>query len=168
MKKLDLALIKIIPREELERNLLRWRFLGKKIVFTNGCFDIVHAGHVTYLSEAADLGDLLVIGLNTDDSVRRLKGEGRPLNSQDARALVLASLKVVNVVVLFDEDTPYNLISQIKPDVLVKGKDYQVHDIAGHDIVQSYGGQVVTLDLVEGFSTSGLIGKMKKGDHCCP
>lgn len=168
MKKIDLIKNKIIHRDQLAQNLLLWRFLGKKIVFTNGCFDIIHAGHITYLSEAADLGNILIIGLNTDNSVKRLKGEGRPLNHEDARALVLASLKVVTCVILFDEDTPYNLISEIRPDFLVKGKDYKVHEIAGNDLVQSYGGQVVTIDLVDGYSTTGLIGKMNTGEQCCP
>ncbi len=135
---------------------------GKKIVFTNGCFDILHAGHVQYLAEAASLGDCLVVGLNTDESVRRLKGEGRPVNDESDRALVMSSLRVVDYVTLFDEDTPYNLIDLLKPDVLVKGGDYTVETIVGADIVQANGGKVVTIPLLEGRSTTNTINKMKK------
>ncbi len=138
-----------------------WREQGLKIVFTNGCFDLLHRGHVEYLSKASDLGDVLVVGLNTDASVRRLKGEGRPVNDQEARALVLASLACVDAVVLFDEDTPYELIKAVRPDVLVKGADYKVEEIVGHDIVTSYGGQVLTVPLVEGYSTTKLLGELK-------
>lgn len=131
--------------------------LGAKVVFTNGCFDILHLGHVEYLAKAADMGDVLVVGLNTDASVKRLKGEERPINNQDARALVLASLSFVDAVVLFDEDTPYELIKTIRPDVLVKGADYKPEEIVGYDIVTSYGGTVATIPLVEGYSTTRLI-----------
>ena len=131
-----------------------------KVVFTNGCFDILHRGHVEYLAKAADLGDILVVGLNTDASVRRLKGEGRPVNNQEARALVLASLSFVDAVVLFDDDTPYNLIKTLRPDVLVKGADYQPEAIVGYDIVTSYGGTVTTIPLVEGYSTTNFIERL--------
>ena len=127
------------------------------LVFTNGCFDILHRGHVEYLAKAADMGDVLVVGLNTDASVKRLKGEGRPVNNEEARALVLASLSFVDAVVLFDEDTPYELIKAVHPDVLVKGADYKVEDIAGYDIVTSYGGLVTTVPLVEGYSSSNYL-----------
>ena len=119
-----------------------FRSQGLKVVFTNGCFDILHRGHVEYLSKAADMGDVLVVGLNTDASVKRLKGEGRPINDEQARALVLASLSFVDAVVLFDEDTPYELIKALRPDVLVKGADYKPEEIVGYDIVTSYGGSV--------------------------
>lgn len=135
----------------------KWKTLrsqGLRVVFTNGCFDILHRGHVEYLAKAADMGDVLVVGLNTDASVRRLKGDGRPVNNEEARALVLASLSFVDAVVLFDEDTPYELIKAIRPDVLVKGADYKVEEIVGYDIVTSYGGKVVTVPLVEGYSSS--------------
>ena len=128
-----------------------------KVVFTNGCFDILHRGHIEYLSKAADMGDVLVVGLNTDASVKRLKGEGRPVNHEEARALVLSSLSFVDAVVLFDEDTPYELIKAVHPDVLVKGADYKVEDIVGYDIVTSYGGTVTTVPLVEGYSTTKLL-----------
>lgn len=130
---------------------------GSKVVFTNGCFDILHRGHVEYLAKAADMGDVLVVGLNTDASVRRLKGESRPVNNQEARALVLASLSFVDAVVLFDEDTPYELIKAVRPDVLVKGADYKPEEIVGYDIVTSYGGKVEVVDLVEGYSTTQLL-----------
>lgn len=133
------------------------RSQGMKVVFTNGCFDILHRGHIEYLSKAADMGDVLVVGLNTDASVRRLKGEGRPVNNEEARALVLASLSFVDAVVLFDEDTPYELIKAVHPDVLVKGADYKVEEIVGYDIVTSYGGKVETVPLVEGYSTTKLL-----------
>ena len=133
---------------------------GLKVVFTNGCFDILHRGHVEYLSKAADMGDVLVVGLNTDASVKRLKGEGRPINNEEARALVLASLSFVDAVVLFDEDTPYQLIKTVRPDVLVKGADYQPEKIVGYDIVTSYGGTVATVPLVDGFSTTSVIAKL--------
>ena len=145
----------IAQRSTLSAQLSHWQ--GLKIVFTNGCFDLLHRGHVEYLSKAADMGDVLVVGLNTDASVKRLKGEGRPVNNEEARALVLASLSFVDAVVLFDEDTPYELIKAVHPDVLVKGADYKVEDIVGYDIVTSYGGTVTTVPLVEGYSTTQLL-----------
>ncbi len=135
--------------------------LNKKIVFTNGCFDIIHSGHVIYLNEANKLGDILVVGLNSDDSVRRLKGNLRPINNQLDRAIVLSGLKSVDYVVLFGEDTPYELIKLLKPDVLVKGGDYNTDDIVGADIVRSNNGKVVTIAFVEGKSTTNIINKMK-------
>ncbi|MCR4680405.1 MAG: D-glycero-beta-D-manno-heptose 1-phosphate adenylyltransferase [Bacteroidales bacterium] len=131
-----------------------------RVVFTNGCFDILHSGHVTYLAQARQMGDLLVVGLNSDASVRRLKGQERPVNSQDARALVLAALEIVDYVAIFDEDTPYNLIAKVQPDVLVKGGDYQVDNIVGADIVRARGGKVLTVPLVPGFSTTSIIDKI--------
>lgn len=135
---------------------------GKKIVFTNGCFDILHRGHVEYLCHARDLGDYLVLGLNTDSSVKRLgKSPERPINKEDTRAIILAALECVDAVVLFDEDTPLELITYIEPNVLVKGSDYKAEDIVGYDLVTSKGGQVITINLVDGFSTTKLIEKMK-------
>ena len=145
----------------LSFRLSRWREQGLKMVFTNGCFDILHRGHVEYLSKASDMGDVLIVGLNTDASVHRLKGEGRPINNQEARALVLASLSFVDVVVLFDEDTPYELIKAVRPDVLVKGADYKPSEIVGYDIVTSYGGEVETVPLEEGYSTTSIISKTR-------
>lgn len=135
---------------------------GKRVVFTNGCFDILHAGHVDYLSQARDLGDLLVLGLNTDASVKRQnKGPERPVNNEIARAKVLAGLGCVDAIVLFDEDTPYELIKSVKPDVLVKGDDYKPENIVGYDIVTSTGGKVVTIPFLEGFSTTSIVKKLK-------
>lgn len=134
----------------------------QKIVFTNGCFDLLHVGHVTYLAQAKALGDVLVIGLNTDASVRRLKGPNRPVNAQDARALLLAALESVDFVVFFDEDTPYNIITQVKPDILVKGGDYEIDNIVGGDFVRARGGQVLTIPFVDGFSTSNILEQIKE------
>jgi len=151
---------KIMTADELANQLKEWRLSGKKIVFTNGCFDILHRGHIEYLAKAADMGDILIIGLNTDHSVKRLKGESRPVNDQHARALLLAALSFVDAVTLFDEDTPYNLIKAVMPDILVKGGDYKIEDIVGHDIVFSNGGKVVTIPLTEGYSSTNTINKM--------
>ncbi len=139
-----------------------WQFQGKKIVFTNGCFDIIHLGHIDYLSKAKDLGDLLVIGLNTDASVSRLKGENRPIQDEVSRAMVLASLGFVDAVVFFGEDTPYNLIKTTQPDILVKGADYKPEDIVGYDIVKNKGGEVVTINYLPGYSTSAIESKIQQ------
>lgn len=132
-----------------------------KIVFTNGCFDVLHFGHVRYLLEAKELGDVLVVGLNSDDSVRRLKGPARPINGEKERAFVLASLACVDFVVLFDEDTPEELIKTVRPDVLVKGGDYSLDQIVGADFVQQNGGEVTTIPFVEGYSSTCIIEKLK-------
>lgn len=143
------------------QRLDRQRAAGKKIVFTNGCFDILHPGHVDYLSQARDLGDFLVLGLNTDNSVRQLnKAPNRPINNEQARAMVLAGLASVDALVLFDEATPYELISYLKPNVLVKGDDYAVENIVGYDVVKANGGEVITIPFLQGFSTTGLIKKI--------
>jgi rfaE bifunctional protein nucleotidyltransferase chain/domain len=134
---------------------------GKRIVFTNGCFDIIHPGHAIYLTEAKRLGDVLVLGLNTDSSVKRLKGESRPINNESDRAIVADALKPVDYVVLFEEDTPYNLIKAVMPHVLVKGGDYKAEDIVGYDIVTGNGGIVTTINFVEGKSTTAIINKLK-------
>ena len=141
--------------------LEQWKIDGKKIVFTNGCFDLVHRGHLDYLAKAAALGDKLIIGLNTDNSVGRLKGNSRPIVDEYSRAFLLASLCFVDAVMLFDEDTPYNLIQTVQPDILVKGADYQPDAIVGADIVKKKGGEIVTLEFLPNFSTSAMIEKMK-------
>ena len=161
MKHLEKIYDKILDEISLDKKLNLWREEGKSIVFSNGCFDILHRGHVEYLSKAADLGDILIIGLNTDDSVKRLKGPSRPVNDEKARAVLLSALEFVDAVVFFEEDTPYNLIRRIQPDVLVKGKDYKAEDIVGYDIVISRGGKVETIELVDGFSTTKTIEKMR-------
>lgn len=136
--------------------------VGKKVVFTNGCFDILHRGHVSYLNEAKSLGDILVIGINTDKSVKRLKGEDRPVNSEVDRAFMLLNLKAVDYVFYFEEnDNPYELIKKIQPDILVKGGDWPVEQIIGHDIVLSNGGEVKSLRFEDGYSTTGLINKVQ-------
>lgn len=147
----------IRKKEELECTLSQWRFKSEKIVFTNGCFDILHRGHVEYLTKAAALGSKLVIGLNTDASVKRLKGESRPINDQEARAIILSSLIFTDRIIFFEEDTPLELIRYIQPDILVKGSDYKPEDIVGYDIVKAKGGEVVTIDLTEGFSTTAIL-----------
>lgn len=160
MKHFENIYDKILDKNSLEERLNIWREAGKKIVFSNGCFDILHRGHVEYLSKAADLGDVLVIGLNTDASVKRLKGPSRPINDETARAVVLAALGFVDAVVFFEEDTPYNLIKRVQPDVLVKGKDYKIEDIVGYDIVIAKGGKVETIELVDGFSTTKIVNSL--------
>jgi rfaE bifunctional protein nucleotidyltransferase chain/domain len=153
---------KILSRHSIEKRANIWRMFNKKIVFTNGCFDILHQGHVDYLSKARDLGHALVIGLNTDASIKRLnKSPERPINTEQSRASILASLVLVDAVVLFDEDTPYELIKAIQPDVLVKGADYIAEEIVGYDIVKAHGGEIATIELTQGFSTTGLINKIK-------
>lgn len=144
----------------LERELARLRFMGKKIVFTNGCFDILHRGHIEYLMQASDLGDILVIGLNSDFSVKRLKGPSRPVQDEHTRALILSSLQFVNMVAIFEEDTPLELIKVVQPDFLVKGGDYKnIEEIVGYDIVKAKGGKVLTIPFVDGFSTTNILNK---------
>ncbi len=147
----------LLTLSELLSLRAKWRAEKKRVVFTNGCFDILHRGHVEYLEQARAHGDLLIVGLNTDDSVRRLKGEGRPIVPQEDRATILAALRCVDYVVYFAEDTPANLIAQIQPDVLVKGADYQIHEIVGHEVVQAGGGEVVRIPLTPGRATRDVI-----------
>ncbi len=155
---------RIVDLVQVQRLCNIWRMKGDRIVFTNGCFDILHRGHVEYLHEAAALGDRLVIGVNTDASVERLgKGDGRPYNDQDSRAKVLAALRLVDAVVLFDQDTPLELIQNIGPDVLVKGGDYTEDQIVGADLVRANGGEVRSLKLVDGYSTTGLVERIRNG-----
>ncbi len=159
MKKNEIIQNKLIKDEEISGKLAYWRFLQKKIVFTNGCFDIIHLGHIIYLSKAADMGNVLIIGLNSDKSVKKLKGNKRPINNQYARSVVLASLFFVDGVIIFDDETPLELIKNIKPDILVKGSDYKEKEIVGADIIRNYGGDVVTVDFVDGYSSSEIIKK---------
>ena len=148
---------KLISREEAE-SLLTPEFRKKKrIIFTNGCFDLLHRGHIYYLSSARELGDLLIVGLNSDRSVSRLKGEGRPFNDQTARAEVLGAPGMVDYIILFEEDTPLNLFNTLRPDVLVKGGDYIKEEIVGYDEVTSKGGDVVIIPLLEGYSTTSIL-----------
>lgn len=157
MNKYNLIKSKIVSGVDLIRLLSYYRFINKKIVFTNGCFDLIHLGHVKYLSEAADLGNILIIGLNSDSSVIKIKGHGRPVLDQESRAMTLAAFSFVNNIVLFDEETPYKLIKQIRPDILVKGGDYKPEEIVGYDIVKEKGGEVKIIDFIEGYSTSNIV-----------
>jgi D-glycero-beta-D-manno-heptose 1-phosphate adenylyltransferase len=152
---------KIFTQEGIVTQLKRWRLLSKKIVFTNGVFDILHEGHIASLREAASHGDILIIGLNADASVKRLKGESRPVNNQHSRALLLASMLMTDAVVIFEEDTPYNLITAVLPDVLVKGGDYTIDQIVGAKEVMANGGEVIIAPILEGFSTTSIIERMK-------
>lgn len=153
---------KLVTKDKLKTLLQEWNTQNQKIVFTNGCFDILHRGHVEYLSHARDLGDKLILGLNTDASVKRLgKSPERPINSEETRATILAGLECVDAIILFNEDTPYELINFVQPDVLVKGNDYKAENIVGYDIVTAKGGRVITIQLVDGFSTTKLIEKLK-------
>jgi D-beta-D-heptose 7-phosphate kinase/D-beta-D-heptose 1-phosphate adenosyltransferase len=135
---------------------------GEKIVFTNGCFDIIHAGHVGYLAEARKLGDRLIVAINDDDSVKRLKGSGRPINPVDRRAAVLAGLEAVDWVVSYSEDTPEELLTSLKPNILVKGGDYTIDQVVGGNYVESYGGEVKALEFLDNCSTSAIVEKMKE------
>ncbi len=162
MSKLQWIENKIISRDALLHHCNQLRTIGKKIVFTNGCFDILHRGHLDYLARAADFGNILVAGVNTDASVKRLKGEGRPMNNEQDRAFQLAALLCIDTVCLFDEDTPEELIRTVRPDVLVKGGDYTIDKIVGADFVQQYGGSVEIIPFVPGYSTSALIANIKK------
>ncbi len=157
-------LTKLIANDAIARFAELKRFMGKRIVFTNGCFDILHKGHVDYLTKARDLGDVLMVGLNSDASVKRLgKSPERPINNQDARGFLLAGLSAVDAVCVFDEDTPLELIKLIKPHVLVKGGDYKPENIVGYDVVKANGGEVLTIDLVTGFSTTNIVNQLKQG-----
>ncbi len=162
MERLELIKEKIYTWDRLQKQLAIWRFKSKKIVFTNGCFDVLHLGHIEYLAKARDLGNILIVGLNSNESVHRLKGLHRPVNDEHARAVTLASLSFVDAVILFGEDTPRELIHQIQPDILTKGKDYEEKEIVGFDIVKETGGEVVTIDLVKGYSTTQTLEKMNK------
>ncbi|HAJ99459.1 MAG TPA: D-glycero-beta-D-manno-heptose 1-phosphate adenylyltransferase [Bacteroidales bacterium] len=145
--------------DNLKRLISTWRLFNKKIVFTNGCFDIIHLGHIDYLAKAAEHGSVLVVGLNTDASIKRIKGPSRPINNVLARSMVLSSLWFVDLVVHFDQDTPYELIKIVQPDFLIKGNDYKPEEIVGYDIVKANNGQVITLDFLEGYSTTGILQK---------
>ena len=162
--KLEFIKSKIYKWEDLSRTIAIWKFKDRKVVSTNGCFDILHQGHVTYLAQAAELGDNLVVGLNSDTSVKKLnKGANRPIQDQDSRALILASLHLVSAVILFDEETPAELIKLVQPDVLVKGGDWKPEQIVGYDTVKARGGDVISIDFLPGFSTTAIEQKIKSG-----
>lgn len=152
----------VLARNELVRIRQQLKKAGKKVVFTNGCFDILHRGHIDYLAKAKSLGDVLIVGLNADGSVRRLKGPGRPIVEEDDRAAVLAALSTVDYVCLFDEDTPHELIQALVPDILVKGADWSMNDIVGKDVVEAAGGSVRTIEFLPNRSTSKIIEKIAR------
>jgi len=151
----------VIKRNKIEQYVLPWHESGKKIVFTNGCFDVLHRGHVEYLNAARKYGDLLLVGVNTDSSVKKIKGENRPLVGEQDRAFILSQLIAVDAVVLFSEETPYNLINEVIPDVIVKGGDYTVNEVVGREIVEASGGEVIIIPLVTGRSTTNIINKIR-------
>ena len=153
---------RVLTREEAKKKIEELKINGKKVVFTNGCFDILHAGHVKYLEEAKSYGDILILGLNADSSVRKLKGPTRPINNQDDRAYILASLESVDYVVIFEEETPYELIKLIKPQVLVKGGDYEGKDVVGQDIAN----ELKLVQFVDGKSTTNTIKRIQDNEKC--
>jgi len=153
---------KIFSRNDLKNLVQKWKDENQKVVFTNGCFDIIHLGHVDYLEKARQQGDKLVVGINSDASVRRNKGNSRPIINEESRIRVLASLMFVDAVILFDEDTPLELIELLKPDILIKGNDWSLNKIVGADTVIGNGGKVCTIELVPGFSTSSIVDKIQK------
>jgi len=161
MNSLEKINSKIISDWELLPKMLKvWEFKKQKIVFTNGCFDIIHRGHIELLSKASDLGDKLIVGLNSDSSVQRLKGAGRPVQDENTRAMIMAGFAFVDLVILFPQDTPLELISIVKPNILVKGGDYKAEEIVGYDIVTNNKGQVIIINFVEGYSTTSIVNKM--------
>ena len=162
MKASELIQQKIFTLTDLQKLIFQWKYFGKTFAFTNGCFDILHQGHIFSLTKAASEADYLIVGLNSDKSVERLKGPGRPVNTQESRAIVLASLVMVDAVIIFDEDTPLNLVKALLPDVMVKGGDYRVNEIAGAGEVIAAGGRVVINPILEGFSTTSIIERAKK------
>ena len=162
MRRPEIIETKILSKADAIMRINQWKVHNKTIAFTNGCFDILHRGHIYSLSQAAREADYLIVGLNSDSSTKQLKGPGRPINDQQARAVVLASLLMVDMVVIFDEETPLELIKAIMPDVLVKGGDYTEDQVAGAKEVKANGGRVVLNPIVEGFSTTSIIEKMKK------
>src|SRR6202000_972161 len=156
-------LSKISDLPKLQASIVSWKSEGQKVVFTNGVFDLLHIGHITYMAKAAELGDKWIIGLNSDSSVKRIKGDDRPVNDQNSRAALLAALFFVDAITIFDEDTPHNLISTLLPDILVKGADYAVENIVGAKEVLANGGEVKTITFVEGYSSTSIINKIKGG-----
>jgi rfaE bifunctional protein nucleotidyltransferase chain/domain len=162
MHELENIKSKIYSLLDLEQQVNTWKQSGEEIVFTNGCFDIIHKGHIEMLVQTADLGNRLIVGLNSDSSIQKLKGKNRPIIDEQSRAILLASFSFVDAVILFSEDTPINLISSLKPDVLAKGGDYEISTIVGHKVVQENGGQVILVPFVEGFSSTAIIDKIKK------
>ena len=153
---------KIYTLPDLVEQSKIWRDKGEKIVFTNGCFDLVHRGHVEVLANTADLGDRLIVGLNSDSSIEKLKGKNRPIIDEMSRAILLASLQFIDAIILFSEDTPHQVIETIVPDILAKGGDYKVREIAGHEVVIENGGSVILVPFIDGFSSTNIVDKIKQ------
>ena len=160
-KSLEILNSKILDKERLLVKLTDWKKENKKIVFTNGCFDLIHLGHIEVIARSADLGDILIIGLNTDNSIKRLKGKNRPIVEEISRAKQLAALEFVDAVVFFDQDTPIDLIKMINPNVITKGGDYNTDQVIGNDIVTQNDGEVVIIPLTQGYSTTSILEKIK-------
>ena len=162
MKNFETIKSKICTLNELKEKVIQWKKDGEKVIFTNGCFDIIHRGHIEVLANTADLGDKLIVGLNTDSSIQKLKGLNRPIIDEESRAILLASLSFVDAIILFAQDNPLNLINTLNPDVLAKGGDYSIDTIIGHEIIRKNGGEVVLIPFIDGFSSSKIISKIKE------
>lgn len=160
-KKLNKLKAKIFNIKNLSQIINEWRLNGDKIVFTNGCFDLIHLGHLEILARSADLGDKLIVGINSDMSIKKIKGNSRPIIEEDSRAKQLAAIEFIDAVILFNEDTPYNLINILKPDVLTKGGDYKKNDIVGNQLINKEQGEVVIIPLTQGYSTTSILEKIK-------
>ena len=160
-KKLNKLKAKILKIKDLSQIIKQWRLNGDKIVFTNGCFDLIHLGHLEILARSADLGDKLVVGINSDMSIKKIKGSSRPIIEEDSRTKQLAAIEFIDAVILFNEDTPYNLINILKPDVLTKGGDYNKNDIVGNQLINKEQGEVVIIPLTQGYSTTSILEKIK-------
>ena len=160
-KQLNKLKAKIFHIEDLSQIIKEWRLDGNKIVFTNGCFDLIHLGHLEVLARSADLGDRLVVGINSDKSIKRIKGKSRPIIEEDSRAKQLAAIEFIDAVILFNEDTPHNLISFINPDIITKGGDYKKNDVVGNELMNKKSGEVVIIPLTQGFSTTSILEKIK-------
>ena len=160
-KKLNKLKAKILNIKDLAKIINEWRLNGDKIVFTNGCFDLIHLGHLEILARSADLGDKLIVGINSDMSIKKIKGNSRPIIEEDSRAKQLAAIEFIDAVILFNEDTPYNLINILKPDVLTKGGDYKKNDIVGNQLINKEQGEVVIIPLTQGYSTTSILEKIK-------
>ena len=160
-KKLNKLKAKIFNIKDLSQIIKEWRLNGDKIIFTNGCFDLIHLGHLEILARSADLGDKLIVGINSDMSIKKIKGNSRPIIEEDSRAKQLAAIEFVDAVILFNEDTPYNLINILKPDVLTKGGDYKKNDIIGNELINKEQGEVVIIPLTQGYSTTSILEKIK-------
>ena len=160
-KKLNKLKAKIFNIKDLSQIIKKWRLNGDKIIFTNGCFDLIHLGHLEILARSADLGDKLIVGINSDMSIKKIKGNSRPIIEEDSRAKQLAAIEFIDAVILFNEDTPYNLIKVIKPDVLTKGGDYKKNDVVGNELINKEQGNVVIIPLTQGYSTTSILEKIK-------